>query len=143
MADILAPDDPRILVPIVVPLRGGKTLTLRLPRFEYMEPEQHESMTQGLTDIDNTPAEELSSYERERRATLVMLKPFLNAKDYKTCQAMTAGQLIGIRNHWAEQSQMPLGEFLASAHSSTASTGAQSNTTSTAEDGDAATSDAA
>lgn len=143
MVEICAPDDPRVQVAITVPLRGGAAMTLSIPRVEFIEEPVHKAMVAALTKLDDTPAEELDQHDRTRLAILAQIKPFVSGKDYKTCEGLTLGQLVGIRDHWYEQSAIPLGEYLASAPCSTANTGAPSNTTSSSGDGDAVTSDAA
>ena len=136
--DIPAPDDPRILVSIPVPLKGGKVLALKVPRFDYIDEAQHEAMTVELDKLDKDT--DLTARQRARRATLVMLKPFTSAADFKHCEAMVLGQLTAIRDVWFEQSNIGLGEYLASAPSlTTGISEAPPNTTSTSEDGDAAT----
>jgi hypothetical protein len=140
--DIPASDDPRITVTIPVPLKGGKVLVLAVPRFDFIEEPDYEIMTAELAKLDEDTG--LSERKRARLATLVMLKPFVPARDHKTCESLVMGQLTAIREHWIAQSNIPLGEFLASAESlTTTMSEAPSNTTSTAEDGGAATSDAA
>jgi hypothetical protein len=140
--EIPAVDDPRIFIPISVALKGGKTLVLSVPRFDFIEEPEHEAMTAELGKLDDDT--DLSPRQRARLATLVMLKTCIRAADYKRCETLTVGQLNAIREHWIEQSSIPLGEFLASAQSlTTAISEAPPNTTSTSGDGDDATSDAA
>jgi hypothetical protein len=140
--DIPASDDPRITVSIPVPLKGGKVLVLAVPRFDFIEEPDYDAMTIELEKLDKDT--DLTERQRARLATLVMLKPFVPARDHKVCESLVMGQLTAIRTHWIEQSNIPLGEFLASAQSSmTTMSEAPSNMTSTAGDGGAATSDAA
>ena len=138
MLDIPAADDPRVTVTMNVALKGGKTLILSVPRFDFIDEPTHKDMSVELEKIDAD--ETLSARERVRASTLVMLKPFVAARDYKQCESLVVGQLNVIRDHWIAQSNITLGELLASAASSTANTEAPSNTTSTPEDGPDATS---
>jgi hypothetical protein len=138
MLEIPAADDPRVTVAMTVALKGGKTLTLSMPRFDFMDEPTHRDMTAELEKIDAD--ETLTPRERARATTLVMLKPFVGAQDYKRCESLVVGQLAMIRDHWFAQSNITLGEYLASAPSSTATTEAPSDTTSTPEDGPDATS---
>jgi hypothetical protein len=139
--DIPASDDPRITITIPVPLKGGKVLVLAVPRFDFIEEPDYDTMTAELDKLEDT---DLSERKRARLATLVMLKPFVPARDHKLCESLVMGQLTAIREHWIAQSNIPLGEFLASAESlMTTMSEAPSNTTSTLEGGGDATSDAA
>jgi hypothetical protein len=138
MFDIPAADDPRVTLTMTVALKAGKTLSLSVPRFDFVDEATHKDMTIELEKIDAD--ETLTARERARAITLVMLKPFVGARDYKICESLVIGQLTMIRDHWFAQSNITLGEYLASAPPSTANTEAPSNTTSTPEDGPDATS---
>jgi hypothetical protein len=140
---ILACDDPRIFVTIEVALKGGKSLTLRIPRTDYIEESEHDALVAALEAIDKIPVEELPDRKRSRAAVLAMLRPFIPARDYKACEGLPVGPLNEIRDRWFAASAMPLGEYLASGNSSTETTGAPSNTISSSEGGGAETSDAA
>lgn len=141
MVNIPAADDPRVTITIDVALKGGKTLALAVPRFDFIPEPTHEAMTAELEKVDAD--ETLNPRQRARAATLVMLKPFTTAAVYKQCESLVVGQLSAIRDHWVAQSNITLGELLASAPPSTANTEAQSSTTSTPADGPASTSGAA
>lgn len=137
MFDVPALDDPRILVPISVPVKGRKTrLVLRLPRFDFIDEHQHDALQAAVDGVD----ESLPPRKRQWAANLLMIKPFVSAADYKACETLSSGQVNMIVSYWAQQSTISVGEFLASADSSTESTEAQSDSTSTTEDGPAATS---
>jgi hypothetical protein len=141
-APILATDDPRINVTITVPIKGGKTLNLALPRFDYLEEPVLAAMDVELEKI--RADEVLNDRQKSRARVLAMLKPILAARVYKQCEDLPLGPLAAISEVWSEQSSMSLGEFLASAESSpTKSSEAPPNTTSTPADTTDATSDAA
>jgi hypothetical protein len=141
--DIPAVDDPRIMVTIPVPVKGRKTpLVLRLPRFDFLDEDQHDAMSAATEKVAEESAD-LPARKQQRLFDLAMLKPHVAAKDWPAVEALPVGPLNAIVGVWAEQSNIPLGEFLASADSSTENTEAPSSTTSTPEDGQEETSDAA
>jgi hypothetical protein len=140
--DIPAVDDPRIMVTIPVPVKGRKTpLVLRLPRFDFIDEDQHDAMSAATEKVAEESAD--AAPEAAAAVHLAMLKPHVPPKDYAVCETLTVGQLSAVVGVWAERSSIPLGEFLASADSSTGNTEAQSSTTSTTPDGQEGTSDAA
>jgi hypothetical protein len=141
--DIPAVDDPRILVSIPVPVKGRKTpLVIRVPRFDFIGEDQHDILENvGAEIAEANPG--MGIRKLQRLTDLAALKLFLPAKDYTTCEGLTSGQLQAVMIAWAEGSTIPLGELLASAESSTGNTEAHSSTTSTHEDGQGETSDAA
>ncbi|MCV7009490.1 hypothetical protein [Mycobacterium gordonae] len=122
-------------------MKGRKApLVLRVPRFDFIDETQHDELTASVAELDTDKYVGEPFRKRMRLATLLMLKPFLSAADYKVCETLPVGQLNAIQVVWREKSSIPLGEFLASADSSTENTEAQSDSTSTPEDGPAATS---
>src|SRR6516225_5794758 len=104
MLEIPAADDPRVTVVMNVALKGGKTLALAVPRFDFIDEPIHKDMTAELEKLDAD--ETLTARERVRATTLVMLKPFVGARDFKQCEALTVGQLNVIRDHWIAQSNI-------------------------------------
>jgi hypothetical protein len=139
MYDIPAQDDPRIQITISVPIKGRKPLTLKVPRYDFITEDIYDAMDTDITAID----EKLAPRKQIRLARLAMLKPFLSPAEYKACETLTVGQLDAVVEKWATESNIPLGEYLASVTSSETSTEAPSNTTSSSEDSPAETSDAA
>jgi hypothetical protein len=141
--DIPAVDDPRIMVTIPVPVKGRKTpLVLRLPRFDFIDEDQHDAMNSAAAEVVQANADAVPR-KQQWLVHLAWLKPHVPPKDYAVCETLTVGQLSAVVGVWAERSSIPLGEFLASADSSTGNTEAQSSTTSTTPDGQDGTSDAA
>lgn len=142
MFDIPSHDDPRIMVSISIPVKGRKPLVLRLPRFDFIGEDQHDELQAAVqTQVEKDP--ELPLRKHQRLADLVFIKPFVSASEFKACEALLPGQLRLVISTWAEQSSIPLGEFLASAASSPGNTEAPSSTTSIPAAGRAETSDAA
>jgi hypothetical protein len=141
--DIPAVDDPRIMVKIPVPVKGRKTpLVIRVPRFDFIDEDKHDALDKlGAVVAEANPDMDLR--RQQRLVDLGGLKLFLSAKDAAACESLTSGQLQAVMSAWAAGSTIPLGEFLASADSSTENTEAPSKPTSTPEDGQGATSDAA
>ena len=144
MFEIPATDDPRTLVEISVALKGRRPMVLRLPRYDMIDEAVYRVMFAELDAIDtDDDKKSLSPRDRTRLAVLTMLKPFVPDKDYKLCEGLALGQLVAIRDHWATQTEIPLGEYMASLTSPTGNTEAPSNTTSSPAVITAATSDAA
>jgi len=85
----------------------------------------------------------LNQRKKNRQARLVMFKPVVSAKDYKILETFTVGQLELLYNEWADESNIPLGKYLASERFSTENTEAPSPTTSLPADTTDTTSDAA
>ncbi len=139
--DVPALDDPRVHVSIPVPVKGRKTpWTLRLPRFDFMEESAYDEM---IAAAEAAQAAEDTPRKRDRAANLAMIKCFVSAKDHAVCDGLASGQLSAVMLIWAEKSSVSLGELLASAPSSMATTEAPSSSTSTPAAGRAETSDAA
>lgn len=132
--EVPALNDPRLLVPIPVPLKGRKPITLKLPRFDFIDEDQHDAIEAAAKAADDAN-KELPLRKRQRLADLALLKPFVSEKDYQACESLTSGQLQVLIKIWATGSQVALGELLASEVSSTENTGAQSPSTSIAEGG--------
>jgi hypothetical protein len=143
MFDILASDDPRIMVVMSVPVPGRKQpMVIKLPRFDFIDESQHAAIDEAFKSVDSEHAD-WPIRRRRHLANLKIIKPFMTAKDYAACEKLTVGQLDMIIERWAEQSNVSLGEFLASAESSMENTEAPSSLTSMPEDGQEGTSDAA
>jgi hypothetical protein len=122
MMDIPAIDDPRVMVVIELPTFE---VTLRLPRFDFLPEPILDKMDAQLTAIgENT---ELNDRKKLRQARLCMFKAVVSAKDYKVLETMTKGQLELVYSEWADQSNIELGKYLASAPFSTENTEAPSS----------------
>lgn len=143
MFEIPAADDPRLLVEIRVPVKGRRPMVLRLPRYDMIDELTYRPMWVALEAIDADENKDMTARDKTRAAVLAMLKPFVSDKDYAICETLALGQLTAIRDHWGTQSEIPLGEYVASVNSSAGNTEAPSATTSTAPAITAATSDAA
>jgi hypothetical protein len=136
--DLPTTDDPRIMVVIDLPQFG---LALQLPRFDFLPEKILDEMDTKLSAIDDN--QDLNQRKKNRQARLVMFKPVVSAKDYKILETFTVGQLELLYNEWADESNIPLGKYLASERFSTENTEAPSPTTSLPADTTDTTSDAA
>lgn len=137
--DIPAPDDPRVHVVIPVPLAGGRVLTLRLKRFDWIEEPVLVEVEAAQEKI--RADETLNGRQRSRASILALLKPFVSEQDYTECERLPVGSLMAVNDFWSEQSGLPLGEFLASVASSTENTEAPSDTICSPADGPEQTSE--
>lgn len=135
---IIAVDDERTSVPFSIPVKGRRPLVLRLPRFDFINEDDFDGLTESLAALDK---EEMSLRKRTRAVALTMMKPFVGEKEYAALQSLAAGQLDQILELWRERSQVSLGESEASDNSSTESMEAQSSTTSSSADSTVETSD--
>lgn len=140
--DVPAPDDPRIMVTIPVPVKGQrKPLVLTVPRFDFLDEPTYDAITAELDAIAERT--DLVVRKATRLINLAYLKPCIPERQYEVCETLPVGQLNAIMAIWSDASQVSLGEYLASANSSTGNTGAPSSTTSSPVDTPDATSDAA
>lgn len=124
-------------MPIPVPVKGRKTpLVLRLPRFDFIDETQHDQLQAAREAVDSS----LPIRKQQWLGNLELIKPFVSPADFKACEKLSSGQLNLVMLTWAQQSTISLGEFLASADSSTENTEAPSASTSTPEAGQGGTS---
>lgn len=175
-------DDPRIFIDIgPIPTKEGTPLNLRVPRFDFLEPDTHDALMSDVealdveaeligaaNDLAETPvgtpllwqalqketrkqlasvgvkikrifennvrqdeltvptAEVLSALEpwssqdvvplhkRMRFVRLAMLKHVVTPEQLEVCGTLASGQLNEIWDQWQTQSNIALGEFLAS-----------------------------
>lgn len=130
---IPAPGDPRLLVTIVVAVKGRRSpLTLKIPRSDFIDESVVDEIDATIEKIVEDQA--LSFRKKQRAISLAKLEPLVPEKDYAVCETLALGQLDAIIAAWGEKSAITLGEFLASADSSTENTEAPSSTTSTSAD---------
>jgi hypothetical protein len=133
---IVAVDDERTLVTFNVPIKGRKPLEFSVPRFDFIDEDEFDSLTTELNKLDEQ--EDLPARKKARLVALAMLKQFVSDQKYALLETLKVGQLDQILAGWREHSQVSLGESAASDSSSTESTEAQSATTSSEGSGTAA-----
>jgi hypothetical protein len=125
---IVAVDDERTLVTFNVPIKGRKPLEFSVPRFDFIDEDEFDSLTTELNKLDEQ--EDLPARKKARLVALAMLKQFVSDQKYALLETLKVGQLDQILAGWREHSQVSLGESAASDSSSTESTEAQSASTS-------------
>lgn len=140
------PDDERLYIPFVLPVKGRKDpLEFSIPRREFQSSEDIKTIQWLLAELDAdeskvaelVPAED--PWALEKAAFLLGLKPYVTAAQLKVLQKQPYGVLKFINDRLRELSGITVGEYWASARSST-STERPSKLTSSTEDGDDGTS---
>lgn len=138
-------EDERVFIPFTLPVKGRKPLSFKVPRRDFVAPEDIKTVTWLMAELDfdrdrlvdwADPDEPVAV---EKACFLIALKPYVTEAQFKTLKAATFGQLRFINDRWNEQSRVTVGEYWASASSST-STQRPSNTTSSSADGEDGTS---
>lgn len=182
MLEIPSIDDDRVKITIgPITLKSGESFTLKVPRLDFLDPDEHESMIEELNALDvesqiiavandlaespiktesvwepvlkparlklielgvkwerisvegrnrdkfTVPSQKVldalepySSQEvqslpkRNRAVALTVLKHILTPAELEKCSQLAIGQLNAIRDEWQKQSNITLGEFLAS-----------------------------
>ena len=135
---IVSDDDPRIRINFTIPVKGGDPIEVSFPRFDFIDEDELDAITDAIDKIDP----ELAAHRAQREAYLIQMKPFCTDDQYSVVQKLKLGQLTQMMNTWTQKSAISLGEFLASDDSSTENTGRQSKRTSSSKAGAAETSDA-
>jgi len=131
---IVTEDDVRIIIPFEIPLKGRKPLLFKVPRLDFLTEDEFDSMTKEIEALDEEKT--LNTMHKKTRAVvLVMLRPFVTKPQLTALERVPISYLNQILEAWQENSATSLGEFLASANSSTENTGAPSDTTSSPGDG--------
>jgi hypothetical protein len=131
---IITADDERIRIPFEIPIKGRKPLQFTVPRLDYIDEEEFIALTKDIEALDED--ESFDNMRKKTRAiALVMLKRFLTEQQMAILEKVAFGCLNQILETWQEKSAMNLGEFLASADSSTESTGRPSKPISSPKDG--------
>jgi len=131
---IVVEDDTRIMVGFEIPLKGRKPLLFTVPRLDFIPEDEFVSLTKELAALDDDKTLD-DLHKKTRAAVLTMLRPHVTKQQFTVLEKMPIGVLIQIRDVWQENSAISLGEYLASANSSTENTEAPSDTTSSPEDG--------
>lgn len=131
MIDIVGADDPRIVIEFTIPIKSGKPLQLKLPRFDFIDEDELDAIQAEIENIDG----DLPPHKAQRQAYLIQIKPFCTETQFSSVEKLKLGQLTQIMDTWTKRSAISLGEYLASDDSSTESTGRRSGQTSSDEDG--------
>jgi hypothetical protein len=91
--DIPAVDDPRILVPIPVPVKGRKTpLVLRLPRFDFIDEDQHDAMNSAAAEVVQANADAVPR-KQQWLVHLAWLKPHVPPKGLRGVRDADGGSV--------------------------------------------------
>ena len=140
-------DDDRIFVPFTVPVKGKKPVEFKVPRRDFQPPEDVKTLQWLMTELDYEPdklAELVDPDEPvaiEKACYLIALKPHVTAAQLKILKGLSIGALRFIDSRWTEQSRVTVGEYWASASTSTGSTPRPSNSNSSPSDGTNGTSE--
>lgn len=157
MKPIEIPDfeDERVNIPFTVPVKERKPLEFTVKRLDFIPEDEFDELVQELDVLDGKtepvlddkgdpligddgepvtiPVKVVNPREAERQVVLTMLKHCVTPKQLETLTTLSHGQLNFVKKCWQEQSRVSLGEYWASASSST-STRRPSNSTSSPTD---------
>lgn len=149
MKPIEIPDyeDERIFIPFTLPVKGKDPIVFKVPRRDFQPPNEIKTLQWLMAELDYEPdklkglVDPDESFAVEKACYLLALRPHVSAAQFKVLQKQTFGALRFINDRWNEQSRVTLGEYWASANSSTENTERPSNRTSSTEAGTSGTSD--